>query len=477
FRSFAYIVMEFVEGGTLKSILDRGKRLAVPDALRMMDGLLAGLAYSHANGVIHRDIKPANIIVTADGRLKLADFGVARIESSSLTQAGTMIGTPSYMSPEQFMGQPIDARSDIYSAGVLLYQLLTGEKPFEGSVSSIMHKVLNVEPPPPSALSVSVAPAMDAVVRRAMAKRPEQRFGSAGEFAAALREAEHGPAPEPEGDATRITPVIVPAAAPPPAPARTGHRLWPFAAAALVIVLLAGLGAFLGLNRQRHPPGIPAIQAALDTRLAPVPCALLRGAVSARQARLSGLIGAGQRPALDEALQQPPVPVAAHVRSFTGPYCPALSALRPYAPVFAPGRDLGLSLAGGATRLVDGQNIVVDLAAPAWPAFVEVDYLSSDGSVYRLYPNPQAGSGPVPAKGRIVLGDPKSSGEHWVAGKPYGRDMIIAVAGSAPFQSMPETRSQRIGAFAATLKAELAALKAKGERVAIAAMLVDTAAK
>lgn len=166
----AYIVMEFVDGTTLKHVLDKGERFGVAEIVRLMDGLMAGLQYSHGRGVVHRDIKPANIMLTQAGEVKIADFGIARIESSSMTQAGTMLGTPSYMSPEQFMGQTVDARTDLYSSGVMLYQLLTGEKPFEGGLTAIMHKVLHTEPPPPSALSVSVTPALDAVVKKAMAK-------------------------------------------------------------------------------------------------------------------------------------------------------------------------------------------------------------------------------------------------------------------------------------------------------------------
>ncbi len=189
-ETLAYIVMEFVDGRTLKAVLDKGERMAPADVGRVMRDVLAGLQYSHDQGVVHRDIKPANIMLTQAGQAKIADFGIARIESSSMTQAGTMLGTPAYMSPEQFMGQTVDARTDIYSAGVLLYQLLTGERPFEGSsLSAIMHKALNTEPLKPSALSVTVPAAMDAVVARALAKRPDERFASAAEFARALESA------------------------------------------------------------------------------------------------------------------------------------------------------------------------------------------------------------------------------------------------------------------------------------------------
>src|ERR1700722_12464531 len=189
----AYIVMEYVDGPPLKNLLDKQERFALSDVIRVMDDLLTGLQVSHDRGVVHRDIKPANVMLTSAGQAKIADFGIARIESSSMTQAGTLLGTPAYMSPEQFMGQVLDARSDIYSSGVLLYQLLTGERPFEGGLSAIMHKALNTEPPWPSQLSVTAAPAFDAVVRRAMARRPEDRYASATEFMAAISAAAAAP--------------------------------------------------------------------------------------------------------------------------------------------------------------------------------------------------------------------------------------------------------------------------------------------
>jgi eukaryotic-like serine/threonine-protein kinase len=216
----AYIVMEFVDGPPLKSLLDKEERFALTDAIRVMEDLLAGLQFSHERGVVHRDIKPANVMLTSAGQVKIADFGIARIESSSMTQAGTLLGTPAYMSPEQFMGQVVDARTDIYSSGVLLYQLLTGERPFEGGLSAIMHKALNTEPPAPSQLSVTAPPALDAVVRKAMAKRPEDRFASANVFAEAVRTALANPVsvvePESEDEATMVAspPPVVPGTAP-----------------------------------------------------------------------------------------------------------------------------------------------------------------------------------------------------------------------------------------------------------------------
>ena len=204
-RDTAWIVMELVEGGSLKAVLDRGERLAVPEIVRVMGEVLAALAYSHGRGVVHRDIKPANIMLTGEGpggqgglgTVKIADFGIARIESSTMTQVGTVMGTPSYMAPEQLRGEPVDARADIWAAGVVLYQLLTGEKPFEGNYTALMHRVMHSEPPPPSQLAVTVPRAFDAVLAQALAKRPEDRFPSATALAEAIRQAATSPAPPP----------------------------------------------------------------------------------------------------------------------------------------------------------------------------------------------------------------------------------------------------------------------------------------
>ena len=185
----AYIAMEFVKGKELKDHFDANERFAVKDVERIMGELLDALDHAHKNGVVHRDMKPANVVLLADGRVKVADFGIARIETSELTQAGTMLGTPAYMSPEQFLGQTVDGRSDIFSCGVILYQFLTGEKPFTGTITTIMHKVLKEEPLAPSTLNVTLPPAWDAVVKKAMAKNPADRFQTAAEFAAAIRSA------------------------------------------------------------------------------------------------------------------------------------------------------------------------------------------------------------------------------------------------------------------------------------------------
>lgn len=209
----AFIAMEIVQGVELRDYLEENARFSLEAVVAMMCELLEALGFAHRHGVVHRDIKPGNIVVLPDGHIKIMDFGIARLESSTLTQAGTILGTPSYMSPEQFMAQRVDGRTDLFAAGAILYELLTGEKAFAGNAyATIMHKVLKEEPPVPSALNVLVTPAFDEVVRKALRKRPDERFQSAAEFIEALRRALAGEslpaAMQTETLVTRISPGV-----------------------------------------------------------------------------------------------------------------------------------------------------------------------------------------------------------------------------------------------------------------------------
>lgn len=186
-QQVAYIAMEFVEGRSLASYLSAKVRFTDTDIPGIMSQLLDALGHAHDKGVWHRDVKPANIIMTTAGRLKVADFGIARIESTSLTQTHYMVGTPSHMAPEQFLGKAMDRRVDIYGAGVVLYQLLTGRAPFVGTTEALMYKVVNEMPQPPSTLDGAERPGwFDAIIARALAKRPEDRYATAEEFKQAL---------------------------------------------------------------------------------------------------------------------------------------------------------------------------------------------------------------------------------------------------------------------------------------------------
>jgi serine/threonine-protein kinase len=208
----AYLVMELIDGKELKSALTTGRPFDRRECVRIMCELLDALDFAHEAKVIHRDIKPANVMFDSQGRTKLTDFGVARVTdadrtSAERTQAGTVVGTPAYMSPEQLQGLPIDRRTDVFSAGVILYQFLTGQKPFTGEGAwTVQKKIVQDDPPAPSSINVALSPEFDRVVAKALAKDPNQRFATAREFAEALRRAAEGKPAVPEAEPTLVVP-------------------------------------------------------------------------------------------------------------------------------------------------------------------------------------------------------------------------------------------------------------------------------
>ena len=181
-----FIVMEFAPGDTLRRHMAARTSIKLTEIGDMMNQLLDALAYAHDNGIVHRDVKPANIIVTPEGRLKVTDFGIARLNTSTLTQTGMIVGTPSYMAPEQYAGLAIDGRADVFSAGVVFYEMLTGTKPFEGATEVVAYRICYDAHVAPSVLNPALPPGFDAVLARALAKKPDQRYANAREFAGAI---------------------------------------------------------------------------------------------------------------------------------------------------------------------------------------------------------------------------------------------------------------------------------------------------
>jgi len=183
-----YIVMQYIEGQSLQSKIAAHDEYSIGQILTLMDNLCEALDYAHQHGVIHRDIKPANILIDEQGKPYLVDFGVARVETSTLTQTGTTVGTPSYMSPEQVMGKHLDKRSDIFSLGVILYELITGHRPFEGdNITTVIYKIVNEEPANPSELKKNLPAGFEPVILKSLAKNPEDRYSSCQELAADLK--------------------------------------------------------------------------------------------------------------------------------------------------------------------------------------------------------------------------------------------------------------------------------------------------
>src|SRR3954469_17744496 len=188
-----YIAMEFLDGRALKELVVRNGPTPIPIAIDYARQILQALAFAHRHGIVHRDIKPHNIVVGPDGRLKVTDFGIARSGASQMTEAGSIVGTAQYLSPEQARGAPVDPRSDLYSLGIVMYEMLTGSVPFTGDAPvEIAMKHLSAVPESPSRTRDEVGPDLDAVVMRALAKDPDHRYASAEEMDADLARVARG---------------------------------------------------------------------------------------------------------------------------------------------------------------------------------------------------------------------------------------------------------------------------------------------
>src|SRR5499427_5079874 len=184
-----YITMELVEGKSLQALLDAGQAFPLPRVLRIMEQTCNALQFAHERSIVHRDIKPANLMLTADDTVKVTDFGTAKIlQFGTVQQTTHVMGTPSYMSPEQVKGRAVDGRSDIFSLGVMLYEMVTGEKPFPGqNITTVIYKIVNEDPVPPRQIDASIHPGISAVIMRALAKEPEQRYQTCREMLEDLR--------------------------------------------------------------------------------------------------------------------------------------------------------------------------------------------------------------------------------------------------------------------------------------------------
>jgi serine/threonine-protein kinase len=266
--SIPYIVMEYVEGKTLREILREGRKLLPERALEIVTGVLSALDYSHRAGIVHRDIKPANVMLTPIGEIKVMDFGIARAiadASASMTQTAAVVGTAQYLSPEQARGEQVDARSDIYSTGCLLFELLTGRPPFVGdSPVAVAYQHVREEPLSPSSFDPEISPEIDAITAKALAKRVDERYQSAAEMRADIERALAGqqvsaPAvagPEPTQALLPPLPMSDPAATgrlPVTSEAEEAprRRTWVYVLLALAILLV--LVAFAVLGKELFP--------------------------------------------------------------------------------------------------------------------------------------------------------------------------------------------------------------------------------
>jgi beta-lactam-binding protein with PASTA domain/predicted Ser/Thr protein kinase len=268
-----YIAMEYLRGPSLKDLVRRGP-LEPRYAVELVVQVLRAARFAHRRGIVHRDLKPHNVMLDDEGRVKVTDFGIARAGASDMTETGLIMGTAQYLSPEQAQGHAVTERSDLYSIGVMLFELLTGRVPFEGeSPVTIALRHVSEPPPAPSQLNPAVPPALDAVVLRALAKDPRDRFADADEFIAALTAAVTAPQ-----DVTQVTRIAaaasyVPASAPAPdyadpEPEEERSRSWPWWLAAALVLAAVGLGAYVLLQEDRTPvPDVVGREADVASRM------------------------------------------------------------------------------------------------------------------------------------------------------------------------------------------------------------------
>ena len=256
-----YIVMEYVEGRTLREVLNDGRKLLPERALELITGVLGALDYSHRAGIVHRDIKPGNVMLTPSGQVKVMDFGIARAvteSTSNMTQTSAVVGTAQYLSPEQARGETVDSRSDIYSTGCLLYELLTDRPPFVGdSPFSVAYQHVREQAEPPSTHNADIPPALDAIVMKSLAKRVEDRYQSAAEMLADVQRHLDG---QPVDAPTAVVAApVVSAAEPEPTSLfqeaseqeeddRRRRRTWPIVAFLVLLALLLAGAVVMGLT-------------------------------------------------------------------------------------------------------------------------------------------------------------------------------------------------------------------------------------
>ncbi|MEP7180631.1 MAG: serine/threonine-protein kinase [Betaproteobacteria bacterium] len=375
----AYIAMEFLQGLSLREILDSGVVLPPEKIAEIVTQVADGLAFAHEHGVVHRDIKPPNIMVLDNGSVKITDFGIALLPTGSRTLAGTIFGSPKYMSPEQVIGRPVDGRADIFSLGAVLYELLTGFPPFfGGDLDAVFYQVINEMPAAPTTRISSIAPAFDYIVAKAMAKNPDDRYASAkamaldlrhfrdlqlagvvpheprmlerratrrdsGEPAEALRSATSGVPPE--GASSRTVAADITAF-------WQRRKLVMYGLSAALVVVIVG-GAVLSMRATNPVP--PAADQVADTGTAEKLAATKPGATGLPSREGEPVDRAA--PSLPAALESAPA-VAKPTPAVVQPMARLALAVTPWGEVYVDGKKAGISPPLTELRLAPGKHAI-----------------------------------------------------------------------------------------------------------------------
>jgi tRNA A-37 threonylcarbamoyl transferase component Bud32 len=514
----AFIDMEYVDGETLKAMLDRGQRPTARRAVEIVIEVLTALDYCHKKGIVHRDIKPANIMLTKDGGVKLADFGIARIENSELTIVGTVMGTPHYMSPEQFAAdQAIDFHTDIWSTGVVLYEMLTGAQPFAGDTLAAIRKQIAVQPfEPPSRNASGVPAVLDQVLARALRKTARDRFPTAAAFADALRAAmpDVGIVPPQRRQASAWRPRVgmlvagggvvaaacvaafvwfganwisgteQPAAAPrevtAPEPKRSFSTETAPPAQTTPVPKLA-------LNDPAPPVEVPQAEpetpprppsASIAAQLAAIPCSTVAAVSGAAPGTtvFRGVIGSGGPRNSFDAILWPLGAAAARSEVQTFPNSPTLCRMAELVRANDGGPGMSgvrLAMFNGRTSLVGGDAVRMSLRMPDFDGEIRVEDLNGQDQVLHLM---EAVLGAPPrrrAGEQVRLGSDGSD----MIGKvepPFGAELVVAIVSSEPLFLARRVQGETPAGYLPALEAAVGAVRAHGGRVAMDAVVVTT---
>jgi serine/threonine-protein kinase len=500
----AWIVMELVEGLSLKQVLDRSGRQTMPRALRLMEHILSALEYAHEHGVIHRNVKPGNVILTTNSvtneiAARLTDFGIPRgADDANGTVAED--GTDPYMAPEQLAGH-VDRRADIWAAGVVFYELLTGQKPFAGGRGALRSESSTVEPEPPSKRA-PLPPVVDLIVAKALAKHPADRYQSAAEFIAALRTLE----PITPSRDTPLSPVQAPA--PPQPRARREHPRPPVVGPTieepiqdlseethsqrrrpLYAAVAAGLSfcTFVAVVVALNGDLLPAQQALPSAAIAPTPpptsvrapastppsafasaavgaaaairradCALLEVEADDRRFSASGVLRDTSKSALLgtlDAFGLPSNKVQLDLQTFDADLCQVLQTVR---PVAVQGEVLPRLALSSPDPLPAGQNLRFRVRTPDRPTYLHILFFGSEGQVGNMVQSDR----PLPASSSLEFGEP-----YWTAAPPYGTGLLVAITSDralyAERRPAVEASSKALDALASAIHA----VQDGGERI------------
>ncbi len=431
-----FIVMEYVDGQPLSDFLDSKQIFDFEYIYKIIKQLLSVLSYAHGQGVVHRDIKPDNIMIKEDGVIHVMDFGIARMDTSTLTVAGTVMGSPGYMSPEQCMGKQVDNRSDIFSAGVVLYQLIANERPFTGdNPMATMQKILNVDPVKVSLLNNNIPSSFDLVINKALAKVPKNRYQSAEEFLSDIDDFYlHYLKPH------------------------TGakHNKNFLIVGGIVMACLAGAGYYYkdmlfdgseskkpiiidNTKKVKQPVAPPIVELSVDfeklnKQFAKFDCNTLKAVQNKpnEKIQISGTVQTTDYNKLLGVLEQElsGKDFVSSVEKIDKPFCEIANLLKDGVKqnqtTTAQLRVLPYS---HSKTYIENELIMFEVMAPAEKAYIYVDYFTSDGSVVHLYPSNKAENKLVNGSANFILGDKDIK---WEVTEPFGTDLVTVISDSKP---------------------------------------------